>query len=97
MHLRTRRPSPAAMVIVAKPRCNSSALTPLDPPFSPVIKDEEEMEEEEVETLTATAADDPRPRPSPPFHCATTLSRVPRHQQALESPQSLGSALFLRR
>lgn len=37
------------MVIAAKPRCNSSALTPLDLPFSPVIKEEEEMEEEEDE------------------------------------------------
>lgn len=28
-----------------KPLCNSSTLTPLDPLFSPVIKEEEEMEE----------------------------------------------------
>lgn len=73
MHLRTCRPSPAAMVIVAKPLCNSSALTPLDPPFSPVIKDEEEMEEEEEEE-TLTAAD-----PGPP-----RLSTEPQH--SLECP-----------
>lgn len=65
MHLRTLWTLPAAMVIVAKPRCNSSALTPLDPPLSPVIKEEEEMEEEEepeqeVETLNAADPGPPR-------------------------------------
>lgn len=77
MQLRTLCPPTAAMVIVAKPRCNSSALTPLDPPFSPVIKDEEETEEEEEEetlTTTAIAAD-----PDPPRLCT-----APQH--SLECP-----------
>lgn len=61
-----------------KPLCNSSTLTPLDPLFSPVIKEEEEMEEV--------------PSPSSPHHLPPIHSpiRPPHlfHRATLSSTQA---------